>query len=219
MTRGADVSRPNELAVNGRSSSPLVLHARRLVLRTMTENDYEGWLEVRRRCGEWLTRWEPRSAGGPHLADDRRSFLARCSVRERERQLGIGYGFGLFDGGRFAGEITVSGVQRGQMQSAYVGYWIDQELAGRGYIPEAVVAVLQFAFDYLDLHRVEINIIPRNESSRRVVEKLGIRCEGVAERYLEIDGVWEGHARYAITREEWVERAPELVATWLLPRD
>jgi len=219
MTRGGDASRGADLTVRDRVTSPLVLHARRLVLRTLTEHDYEGWLEVRRRCGEWLTRWEPRSANGPHLAEDRRSFMARCAVRERERQLGVAYGFGLFDGGRFAGEITISGVQRGQMQSAYVGYWIDQELAGQGYIPEAVVAVLQYAFDYLNLHRIEINIVPRNASSRRVVEKLGIRCEGVAERYLEIDGVWEGHARYAITREEWVERAPELVATWLLPRD
>ena len=219
MTRGADMTRSGDLSVRDRPTSPLVLHARRLVLRTLTEHDYEGWLEVRRRCGQWLTRWEPRSADGPHLAEDRRSFISRCNIRERERQLGIGYGFGLFDGGRFAGEITISGIQRGPMQSAFVGYWIDQELAGQGYIPEAVVAVLQYSFDYLDLHRIEINIIPRNDASRRVVDKLGIRCEGVAERYLEIDGVWEDHARYAITREEWVQRAPELVASWLLPRD
>lgn len=219
MTRGADMTRNGDLSVRDRPTSPLVLHARRLVLRTLTEHDYEGWFEVRRRCGEWLTRWEPRTAGGPHLAEDRRSFIGRCNIRERERQLGIGYGFGLFDGGRFAGEITISGIQRGPMQSAFVGYWIDQDLAGQGYTPEAVVAVLQYSFDYLDLHRIEINIIPRNEASRRVVEKLGIRFEGVAERYLEIDGVWEDHARYAITHEEWVERAPELVATWLLPRD
>ena len=50
-----------------------------------------------------------------------------------------------------------------------------------------------------------------------MVEKLGLRFEGVAERYLEIDGAWEDHARYAITAEEWNDRAPELVANWLLP--
>lgn len=219
MSRGADSTRAGELSVRDRPTSPLVLHARRLVLRTMTEHDYEGWFEVRRRSGEWLTKWEPRSADGPHLAEDRRSFIGRCAIRERERQLGVGYGFGLFDGGRFAGEITLSGIQRGPMQSAYVGYWIDHDLAGQGYIPEAVVAILQYAFDYLDLHRIEINIIPRNVASTRVVEKLGLRCEGIAERYLEIDGVWEDHARYAITHEEWVITAPTLVAEWLLPKD
>jgi len=65
------------------------------------------------------------------------------------------------------------------------------------------------------LHRVEISIIPRNSASRRVVEKLGIREEGVALRFLEIDGVWEDHVRYAITAEEWLERRDELLAQWV----
>ena len=47
------------------------------------------------------------------------------------------------------------------------------------------------AFEDLHLHRVQISIIPRNTASRRVVEKLEIRDEGVAQRYLEINGVWE----------------------------
>jgi ribosomal-protein-alanine N-acetyltransferase len=201
------------------SYAPLVLHGRRLILRTMSENDYEAWAEVRTRCRDWLQRWEPRPANASHLAEDRRSFVGRCAVRERERQLGTAFGFGIFVGGRFVGELTLSSIQRGPLQSGFVGYWIDEAEAGRGYVPEAVVTLLQYAFETLRLHRVEINIIPRNASSRRVVEKLGIRLEGVAERYLEIDGAWEDHARYAITAEEWSERAPELVANWLLPRD
>jgi ribosomal-protein-alanine N-acetyltransferase len=131
--------------------------------------------------------------------------------------MGTGYGFGIFYEGRFVGEITLSSIQRGPLQSAYIGYWIDQAVAGRGLMPEAVVTMLQYAFESLRLHRVEINIIPRNAPSRRVVEKLGLRFEGIAERYLEIDGAWEDHARYAITAEEWNDRAPELVANWLLP--
>jgi ribosomal-protein-alanine N-acetyltransferase len=190
-----------------------------MILRTMTENDYEGWLEVRQRCQDWLLKWEPRPAASAHLAEDRRSFNARCAIRERERALGVAFGFGVFIGGKFAGEVTLSSIQRGPMQSAYIGYWIDEALAGEGYTPEAVVAVLQFAFDVLELHRIEISIIPRNKASLRVVEKLGLRFEGVAERLLEIDGAWEDHSRWAITAEEWAHRAPELVADWLLPRD
>jgi ribosomal-protein-alanine N-acetyltransferase len=57
--------------------------------------------------------------------------------------------------------------------------------------------------------------VPRNSNSRRVVEKLGIRSEGVAERFLEINGVWEDHLRFAITTEEWSARADELTAFWL----
>lgn len=199
--------------------SPVSLHGRRIVLRTLSEQDYEAWHEVRSRCRDWLLKWEPRSAHASHLAEDRRSFASRCAIRERERQLGTGFGFGIFLEGRFIGEITLSSIQRGPLQSAYIGYWIDEAFAGRGLMPEAVVTTLQFAFDSLRLHRVEINIIPRNAASRRVVEKLGLRFEGIAERYLEIDGAWEDHARYAITAEEWADRAPQLVAAWLLPRE
>ena len=107
---------------------------------------------------------------------------------------------------RLIGEMNVSSLQRGPFQNAYVGYWVDERMAGHGYIPEALVVAMQFAFDDLQLHRLQIAIIPRNGPSRRVVEKLGIRLEGMAERYLEINGVWEDHMRYAITTEEWADR-------------
>ena len=92
---------------------------------------------------------------------------------------------------------------------------IDQAHAGNGYMPEAVVVVARFAFDELSLHRLQIAIIPRNTASRRVVEKLDLRMEGVAERYLQINGTWEDHCRYAITAEEWHKRRAELLWDWV----
>ena len=117
--------------------------------------------------------------------------------------------------GRFAGEVTLSSIQRGPFQSGFIGYWIDQAMAGNGYVPEAVVMTLHFAFEAINLHRVEISIIPRNRASLRVVEKLGLRMEGVAERFLEIDGEWEDHARFAMTSEDWQARRRELLRAWL----
>jgi [ribosomal protein S5]-alanine N-acetyltransferase len=197
--------------------APLQLHGQRVMLRPLTEHDFDEWHEVRTRCGAWLLRWEPRPKGAPVPSEDRPSFAARCGIRERERHLGSGYGFGIFIGERFAGEVTLSSIQRGPFQSACIGYWIDEALAGRGFVPESVVVTLRFAFEAISLHRVEISIIPRNSASRRVVEKLGIRQEGIAERFLEIDGVWEDHVRYGITSEEWAVREPELAREWLLP--
>jgi ribosomal-protein-alanine N-acetyltransferase len=193
----------------------LELSGWRLRLATLVEGDYEAWLGVRKRCRAWLVPWEPRSKGAPLAPEDAASFAARCQMRERERQLGSGFGFGIFVEGRFAGEITLSSIQRGPFQNGSIGYWIDEELAGLGYTPEAVVVVLEFAFETLRLHRIEVAIIPRNQASRRVVEKLGLRNEGVARGFLEINGEWEDHVRYAMTAEEWVVRRPELRGTWL----
>lgn len=200
------------------SSDRTVLRGRRVVLRPLEPRDFHAWTEVRRRNGDWLTRWEPRRAPGTaDVLESQAAFSARCRARDRERQLGSGYGFGIFVGDRLCGEINLNAVQRGPFQSAYVGYWIDQDVAGQGYVPEALVALAAHAFDDLGLHRLQIAIIPRNRASRRVVEKLDIREEGLAERYLEINGVWEDHVRYAITVEEWRARRGELLAAWVWP--
>lgn len=192
------------------------LVGRRIVLRPLTPADFPQWQEVRRRNDGWLTPWEPaRTPGMPDVIESADAFAMRCSARERERQLGTGYGFGVFVGGYLAGEINLSSVQRGPFQSAYVGYWIDQARAGNSYTSEALVLVVRYAFEQLHLHRVQVSIIPRNHRSRRVVEKLKLRDEGIALRYLEINGVWEDHVRYAVTYEEWMERRVELVQEWL----
>lgn len=198
------------------TNAGLRLYGRRVVLRPLVAQDFNGWSEVRRRNGEWLTKWEP--ARLPHHPDpeiNRDVFAARCGARERERHAGAQYAFGIFVDGAFAGEINLNNVVRGAFQSATIGYWIDKARAGHSYMSEAVVTLMQYSFESLHLHRVEICIIPRNTNSRRVVEKLGIREEGVAQRFLEINGVWEDHVRFGITVEEWSERRDHYVAQWL----
>ena len=193
---------------------------RRVTLRPLVASDFEAWREVRIRARDWLVKWEPRPVPGqPDATEDRRVFAFRCGARERERQLGTGYGFGIFvgpQGERFAGEINLSSVQRGPYQNAYVGYCMDEALAGNSYTPEALVVLCKFAFEDLGLHRVQASIIPRNAPSHRVVAKVGLRNEGTALRYLEIDGRWEDHVRYAITAEEWAERRQELMERWII---
>jgi len=195
------------------------LFGRRVTLRALQPEDFDSWHEVRTRARGWLVKWEPRPNGVPYPMEDRANFAARCAIRDRERHLGTAFGFGVFVGDRFAGEINISSVQRGAFQSCYLGYWIDEAMAGNAYIPEACVVLFKFAFEELRLHRIQISILPRNAPSRAVVRKLGLRGEGIAVRYLEIDGEWEDHVRYAITAEEWEERRDRYVVEWLVPNE
>ena len=186
------------------------------MLRPLTPNDFAAWREVRTRNEAWLIPWEPiRSAALPDPTRDRVAFEARCSARDRERSADHAYPFGVFVDQQLAGEINLNNVTRGALQGATIGYWIDQARAGNSYISEAVVVVMKYAFDELQLHRLEICIVPRNTNSLRVVEKLQLRNEGIAERYLEINGTWEDHVRFAITSEEWAERSADLTAEWI----
>ncbi len=105
------------------------------------------------------------------------------------------------ESGRLVGQLTVGGIAWGSLRSAHIGYWIDQRVAGRGIMPTAVALATDHCFA-IGLHRVEINIRPENVASRRVVEKLGFRPEGLRLRYLHIDGDWRDHLTFALTVDE-----------------
>ena len=170
-------------------------------MRPLAASDFRAWSEVRTRNADWLTVWEPlrQLPALPDPTTDRSAFTSRCVQRDRDRVNGVAYQFGLFIDQQVAGEVNLNNVVRGAMQSGTIGYWIDRRHAGQAYTAEGVGLVMQFAFEQLGLHRVEICIVPRNTNSRRVMEKLDIRDEGIALRYLEINGVWEDHIRYAMT--------------------
>ncbi len=191
--------------------------ARRLGLRPLDAADWSAWRDVRVANREWLEPWEPRP--DRHVSDplrDPQAFRERCAALTRQRQLDTTHQFGIFlADGSFAGEISLQGIQRGASQLASLGYWIDRRQAGNNYIPEACVAMLRYAFEDMRLHRIEVAIVPRNDRSRRIPAKLGLREEGLATRFLQINGVWEDHVRYAITAEEWAERRASLIDHWL----
>ena len=101
------------------------------------------------------------------------------------------------------GVINVNDVLRGNLQQAYLGYYALVPHAGSGLMSEALTLVLGQCFGALGLHRVEANIQPGNEPSRRLAARAGLVCEGCSPRYLRVAGQWRDHERWAITREDW----------------
>jgi ribosomal-protein-alanine N-acetyltransferase len=125
----------------------------------------------------------------------------RLDAEARERVEGRGLFLGVFAGGRLAGRVSLSSIVRGAFLNAYLGYAIDAAYAGRGV---GTVAVRQtIALAWADgLHRVQAAVSPDNVASRRVLEKVGFRHEGLAERYLRLDGRWTEQELWAITVED-----------------
>ncbi|MCK9348665.1 MAG: GNAT family protein [Sphaerochaeta sp.] len=98
---------------------------------------------------------------------------------------------------------------RGPFQSSFLGYKLDEEETGKGYMAEAAARVTAIAFNELQLHRIEATIMPRNRKSIRVVEQNGFTYEGLSKYYLKIQGNWEDHAHYKMLHEEWKEHTRE----------
>lgn len=81
----------------------------------------------------------------------------------------------------------------GAFRSCFVGYKLDKDYLNCGYMTQAVALLCDYAFSQLKLHRIEGNVMPRNQASLRVLEKNGFVNEGLSRKYLNINGVWEDH--------------------------
>jgi len=188
-----------------RSVSPLdtqpVLPGNGLHLRTPLSGDYPQWAELRARSRGFLVPWEPTWV---HDELTRSAYRRRLRQYQKELREEAGYAFFIFRSAdhRLLGGLSLSNVRRGVTQACTLGYWMGEPFAGHGYMSEAVRVVSRFAFDHLWLHRLEAACLPANISSIRVLEKNGFVYEGLARRYLKINGVWQDHCLFGLVSDE-----------------
>jgi [ribosomal protein S5]-alanine N-acetyltransferase len=178
---------------------PAVLTDGRIGLRPLRQRDAQAWRSVRARNVDWLRQWEATSPDPEREAAP--TYAAMVRRLRAEGREGRTMPFVVTYDDALVGQLTVGGIAWGSLRSAYIGYWVDQRVAGRGIIPTAVAMASDHCFG-IGLHRIEINIRPENMASRRVVEKLGFRPEGLRPRYLHIDGDWRDHLSFALTVDE-----------------
>lgn len=183
---------------------PVELTEGDIALRPIKQSDHRAWREINQRNRDWLRPWEATLPPPPpgHLPPHRPTYRQMVRHLRNEAQAGRMFPFVVTYQKRLAGQLTVAGITWGSMCSAHIGYWVDRDVAGRGVIPTAVALAVDHCFRTVGLHRMEICIRPENAPSRRVVEKLGFREEGVRPRYLHIDGAWRDHLVFALTAEE-----------------
>ena len=160
----------------------------------------------RKRCDEFLAavrrskKLHGRWASPPATVEKFDAYLKRL-----RKDAHLGY-WVCTESGELAGVININEIVRGLFCSGYLGYYAFAPHAGRGYMKKGLDAVLSEAFGRQRLHRLEANIQPDNEASRRLVQNAGFRLEGFSPRYLKIAGRWRDHERWAITAEEWRSR-------------
>lgn len=185
------------------SGWPVRLQCGPVTVRPLRWRDAGAWVEVRRRNEAWLRPWEATPPGQPQGVEPTAGvFLSMHRDLHRRARAGTSLPFAVVYEDRLVGQVTIGNIVRGSLNSGNAGYWVDSAVAGRGIMPVALALVVDHCFERGRLHRVEANIRPENAASRRVVEKLGFRDEGLRRRYLHIDGAYRDHHCYAVTFED-----------------
>ncbi len=181
------------------SKRQLLIQTDRLDLRLPQLSDHKNWSQLRFESKEFLTPWEP-TWSHDHLL--RRPFINRVNWAKRSIQNGTAIPLFIINRneGALIGAITLDNIRRGPNQTATMGYWIGLPYVRKGFMSEAISALVHYAFGTLDISRIESACLPENTPSRKVLEKCGFKYEGVAQAYIQIDGRWRTHVLYSSLR-------------------
>ena len=166
------------------------LNTERLALRNLTPENTEEMLDYYIRNEEHLRQYEPTRDSGFYTYEGQREILT-----ESFRQFidGTSIDLGIFKDEKLIGKIKLSNIVYGILRNAFVGYSIDKEHQGKGYMKEALNTVCSYAFEEMGLHRLEASTLMDNSRSQGVLKACGFNELGISEKYLYINGEWRDH--------------------------
>ena len=178
-----------------------VIKGNRVHLRYPRVQDFLAWSNLRAESRAFLAPWEPAWASDELTKG---AFRRRLKRYQREARLDSAYAFFVFrtNDNALLGGCTLSNVRRGVTQTCGLGYWMGERFSRQGYMFDAIGALVPFIFKTLGLHRIEAACLPNNDPSRKLLSKLGFREEGLARRYILINGDWKDHALFALLADE-----------------
>ncbi len=176
------------------------LPAPRLTLRQLTSDDADDIFAVF-SDPEVMRFW----SHGPMTArSEAAAYIDHIHEGLRRRDL-FQWGISPRADGRIVGTCTLLNVHADH-ERGEIGFAVARSQWGRGLASEAVAALIAFAFERIQLHRLEADTEPRNERSLRLLERLGFRREGhLRERYY-VDGERQDTVLLGLLRPEWTAR-------------
>ncbi|OOM67845.1 GNAT family protein [Clostridium sp. BL-8] len=178
---------------------PLVeLKGHNITLRNLTSGDAKEIVEYYKKNKNHLAPFEPARDENFYTIETQKKLLNKSY---KEFLNGTAIDLGIFKDEKIIGKIKLSGIIHGSYKNGNVGYSIDEDEQGKGYMTESVKLLVRYAFHECELHRVEASALINNIKSRKVLEKCGFKLIGINEKYLLINGKWEDHATYYILKE------------------
>lgn len=183
----------NEYMNSGRSNI-VELKGIRISVRNFIPDDASDLLDYYIRNEEHLRNFEPTRDKNFYTIEVQRKILLESY---RHLMSGISSDLGIYIGDKLIGKVKLSNIVYGVFRSGILGYAIDKDYQGKGYMREAVNLILDYAKNYLDLHRIEASVLVDNDKSKGVLLGCGFEEVGINRKYLYINGKWRDHITFA----------------------
>lgn len=183
----------NQTYNNNQRINVLRLYGNDISLKILTPEDANDMLQYYIKNKNHLKPFEPNREESFYTFEAQRQMLM-----ENYKQFlnGDGANFGIYKGNVFVGKIQVSSIIYGVFKSAIVGYSIDENYQGKGYMKQALSLVEDYAFNEMELHRIEASTLIDNIKSQSVLIGCGFEKLGVNKEYLFINGKWRDHITF-----------------------
>jgi [ribosomal protein S5]-alanine N-acetyltransferase len=174
------------------------IDANRICLRWISEADTDAFYAVYSNP-EVMRYWST-----PPLADREAAASVIKKIQEDwKRHIILKWGIALRPDDQLIGSLTLFNLDFNHRR-AEIGYALGREHWGHGYMNEALMTLLKYAFESLNLHRIEADVDPRNAASISTLEKLGFQREGVLRERWQVNGEIQDAFFYGLLRHEWI---------------
>ena len=168
------------------------ISTQRLLLARPAADDGPALLHYRQSNRMHLAPWEPLRAASFYTIEDVELQLRQM----REHMAGgsaVHWSLARQGSAELIGLCSFTNIVRGPFQACHLGFSLSEESQGKGYMAEALQAAIAHIFQSIGLHRIMANFQPANVRSAALLQRLGFEREGLARRYLKINGHWADH--------------------------
>lgn len=162
------------------------------LVRPLTGNDAPTFLALAEESFRFHQKWIK-------LPTDPDAFERYLSKFDDENA----FCFVVCDEDTIVGSVSLTGIEREPYYRGRLGYGVFERYAKMGYMSFGLERVIRLAFENFKLHRLEADIQPENDPSKRLIKKMGFTCEGISHKFICINGEWIDHERWALTLDEW----------------
>ena len=173
----------------------------RIIIRHPRRRDWKSWVNLRRESYKFLNKWEPYW----NIEDCNRSnYMKQLRSQRSKAAYDQAYSFLCFkkNNKELVGGINISNIQRSVMQTCNIGYWLGEPNIKKGYMEESMRSIIPYIFKNLKINRIQAFTLNNNISSRKLLEKLNFKNEGVLREAMKINNVWEDHILYALLNSD-----------------